>query len=302
MLRAMTASQGIAGDPLYVKWLAIRAIASDSWLAERLVFKGGSALEMLYMVTARSSIDLDFSIEGDFDPADLPAITGRLQNALSTSFGRHDLLVFDLQLEPKPNPISPDLAQFWGGYHVRFKAISRVLAEKLGDDVEAHRRNALAVGPGLRKTFLMDISRHETCPDKERHAVDGHSIYAYSPRLIVAEKLRAICQQMPAYRAIVRSRDGSPRARDFFDIVNLLEQFSLILDTPEFLRLVEMVFRAKRVPLELLWAVPETGEFHRSGFDSVLDTVPPGTSVRGFDEYFDGVVRLIRRLEALRDV
>lgn len=94
---------------------------------------------------------------------------------------------------------------------------------------------------------------------------------------------------------------SSPRARDFFDIHNLVDQFSLILTTREFLRLVQVVFQAKRVPIALLWRIEETREFHRTDFQAVLDTVPPGVLVLTFDEYADSLARLVRTLQALRD-
>ncbi len=116
---------------------------------------------------------------------------------------------------------------------------------------------------------------------------------------MIAEKLRAICQQMPEYRAIVRSRQGSPRARDFFDIYQLVRRYSLHTPTPQFVSLLERVFAAKRTALALLRQIPATREFHRLDFPSVVATVPPGEPPEEFDVYFDFVVRLVRDLEPL---
>ncbi len=286
-------------DPATVKRLTLAGIASEPLLASRLVLKGGSALELLYGICIRSSIDLDFSIEGDFAEAEFEEVKASLQRGLERAFSQIQCRVFDILFESKPPEISPDLASFWGGYGVRFKLIPHEAAEMIGDQIDSLRRNSLTVGPAQRRTFEIDISRHELCRERESHTLDGVTIFAYSPRLIVAEKLRAICQQVPEYRARVRSRGARPRARDFFDIHNLIDRFSLVLATREFLQLIESVFEAKRVPVPLLWSIDGTREFHRVDFSSVLDTVPPGIMVLTFDEYFDGVLSLVRRLESL---
>ena len=44
----------------------ITAIFSDDELLETLVLKGGSALSLIHGIGTRSSLDLDFSIDGDF--------------------------------------------------------------------------------------------------------------------------------------------------------------------------------------------------------------------------------------------
>lgn len=279
----------------------MEAICADPVLARRLVLKGGSAIEMIYGMNARTSIDLDFSIEGDFSPPELPDVEARITRVLEARCDRLGIRVFDLVLAPRPPEVSADLAHFWGGYRVRFKLIPSATADRLGSDIEALRRNAIAVGPAQRKTFDIDISRHEICPESQAHPLGEVTVLAYSPRLIVAEKLRAICQQHPEYRRTVRSPGGQPRSRDFFDIHHLIDGFSLVLTTRDFLDLVERVFRAKHVPMPLLWRMSESREFHRTDFQALLDTVAPGASVLTFDEYFDYTIALVGRLEALRN-
>lgn len=224
-----------------------------------------------------------------------------MRSALETGLRPLGLHVFDITFEPRPTQVSEDLAAFWGGYKLSFKVLDQELLAALGDDIEAHRRNAMKFGPSQRGIFDVDISRHEFCSDVETHALGRVCVTVYSPRLIVAEKLRAICQQTTEYRKSVRSPGPRPRARDFFDIHNLIDRFSLILGTQEFLDLLGSVFEAKRVGLNLLWAMPSSREFHRQDFAALRDTVPPGTLVLTFDEYFDFVIRLVAQLQALRN-
>lgn len=284
------------------KRTVIESLARDPLLARRLILKGGTALEIAYGIGERASIDIDYSIEDDFAPDELPAIESRMTAALRVGLESLGLHVLDLTLEPKPRQVSEELASFWGGYLLKFKVVTDDVLRALGDDLASLRRNAKSIGPSQRSTFEIDISRHERCPDPDSVTIGGATVFVYSPRLIVAEKLRAICQQTTAYRALVRSHPPRPRSRDFFDIHNLLDRFSLILTNRAFRAQVAEIFAAKRVPLELLWNIPNTLEFHRQDFDALKDTVPPGQMILTFDEYFATVATLVRRLQALGDM
>ena len=55
-----------------IRRITITAIFSDDLLSEILVLKGGNALALIYGVSTRTSLDLDFSMNSDFpDVADL---------------------------------------------------------------------------------------------------------------------------------------------------------------------------------------------------------------------------------------
>ena len=280
-----------------VKVLALIAMVSDDALMERLVLKGGNAIDLIYRASARPSVDLDFSIAGDFGEP-LEELQGRFRRLLEETFLPIGYRAFDVTFEPRPASVSPELEAFWGGYRLAFKIIDA--KRDFGDGIKDRRRLAAVVGPSQRRTFEVDISRFEFCDDKTEHFVDGFKVYAYSPRLIIAEKLRAICQQMPEYRKLVKSSTARPRARDFVDIRNLSTLFRVNTDSQEFADLLSLVFDAKRVPRELLSRIVETREYHREDFQSVRDTVLPGVELLTFDDYFDFVVRVIERLEPPR--
>jgi len=53
-----------------VRRLAIVALFSDDQLFEQIVLKGGNALRLVYGLSPRTSLDLDFSIEKDFGDVD----------------------------------------------------------------------------------------------------------------------------------------------------------------------------------------------------------------------------------------
>jgi predicted nucleotidyltransferase component of viral defense system len=67
-------------DLLEIRKTIITAVESDDMLVDRLVLKGGNALEIVHRIGNRASLDLDYSMEGDFDN---PEIVGtRLLTAL----------------------------------------------------------------------------------------------------------------------------------------------------------------------------------------------------------------------------
>ena len=119
----------------------------------------------------------------------------------------------------------------------------------------------------------------------------------------MAEKLRAICQQMPEYGPVVnRTRPGSARARDFVDICALVTERGIDIASDQNQLLVSRVFQAKRVPLPLLGLMANYREFHRRDFQAVKDTTKPGVVLKDFEFYFDFVLALVERLKPLWNV
>jgi predicted nucleotidyltransferase component of viral defense system len=284
-----------------IKRLVVMGIFSDDYLMEHLVLKGGNALNLVWQIGTRASVDIDLSMESDFPPKELEAIRSRLENRLQEVFNPEHYHVFDVTLEPKPDPVSPELAAFWGGYSGAFKLIEeRRFKESLGD-LAAMRRNSLMVG--AKGKFEIDISKFEYCAPKRAVDMGGYQVFVYTAEMLVAEKLRAICQQMPEYGPVVkRTRAGSARARDFLDIHTLITHFKLNMATQKNLELIRLVFEAKRVPLELIGKIKDFRDFHRSDYKSVTDTVKPGVALQEFDFYFDFVLQQADKLlKALRN-
>jgi hypothetical protein len=99
-----------------IRKIAMLAMVSDDALMERLVLKGGNALDLVYRISPRASLDLDFSIEDDFDPEELDALAGRVEQLLISAFRPNGFSVFDFQFSRRP-PIDPEgMPRFWGGY------------------------------------------------------------------------------------------------------------------------------------------------------------------------------------------
>ncbi len=281
-----------------IKQQVIVAILADDDLVDRLVLKGGNLLQFAYEVTARASKDIDISIDGDFE--DVDELGEIILSCLTDAFAAKNVVVFDFKFREVPAELSDDLKTFWGGYQCEFKLIDREKYESNLDDQDQIRRLTSPVDPSSSTRFKIDFSRHEFCGDKEEFEIDGYTIYGYSPRMFVAEKLRAICQQMPEYAAVVhRNRPGASRARDFVDIHVIIEHYGIDFNTPDFRDIIQKVFDQKRVPLELIGRINDYRDHHEPDFASVRATVHVGYDLQEFDYYFDSLCKRCELLEVL---
>lgn len=274
-----------------IKKLTIISLMQDDDLMEALVLKGGNAISLGYGLEDRASYDLDFSLEEDFD--DIKEIQERLAKAMLEGFAINELTVFDLKILEKPKTQDPDLQQFWGGYMLEFKVISTEKYNHFKGDIEQIRRNAISLNPDNSTKFKVDISKFEYVGDhKQMMNIDGVYFYIYAPELIVFEKVRALAQKLPEYYRDVlkqdrlRAEDDRARARDFFDIYEIMENFEVDLTSAESIQTLKYVFEAKRVPKEYLRKIRSMEEIHRQGYQSVIDTISNKEVHKGFDFYF----------------
>ena len=278
-------------DLLGIRTLMLVAVASDDDLVERLVLKGGNALEIVHRIGERASLELDFSVDGDLE--DLEDVRRRLFQALRDRFDSVGLILFDERLDPRPE--GSETAR-WGGYVAQFKLIERDRYRQLNGDLDAMRREAHVSGPAHQRVFTIEISKFEYCEGKMEAQVDEYTCYVYTLAMIATEKLRAICQQMPDYP---KRRNPTPRARDFYDIEVIVNYGGVSLVAEESLVLVQRMFEIKEVPIRLLARIGAYREFHRQDWPAVQNAVR--VKLRDFDYYFDFVLGQARDiLEALR--
>jgi predicted nucleotidyltransferase component of viral defense system len=280
-----------APDLREIRRRLLTAVASDDLLVELLVLKGGNALELIHRIGERASLDLDFSIEGDVpDARDLEL---RMKTAVEDRLDSIALVVFDWKFGSRPN--SPDgTAPRWGGYRAEFKLIGKDVFRQLGGDVDSIRRQAVEIGPGHQRIFQIDISKFEFCRGRVTADVDNYELQVYTPAMIAAEKLRALCQQMPEYS---QRRNPSPRPRDFYDIHAIATVAGVHL--VDEIELVRHMFDAKEVPYHLLGLISRDREkqFHQQGWEAVVQAVRG--EVRAFDHYFDFVCAGVAELQVL---
>lgn len=274
-----------------VRRLVIIAMFSDDTLYHQLALKGGNALNLVYGLGTRSSLDVDLSLENDFE--DVEESQHRIFRALLNRFAEAGLTVFDQKFSKRPiNQKSDD--DKWGGYQAEFKLMETGKYNSMGGDVDRARREALVIGQSEQRIFRVQISKHEYCLGKVEHNLDEYSIYVYTPTMIVIEKLRAICQQMDEYPL---RRYPTARARDFYDIYATVRGADVNLSTAESLDLVRNIFAAKSVELNLLTKIENYRDFHRQDWPSVELTVTG--KLETYDFYFEFVLEQVQLLKAL---
>ncbi|MCF8234262.1 MAG: nucleotidyl transferase AbiEii/AbiGii toxin family protein [Bacteroidales bacterium] len=272
-----------------VKRLTIRALVSDEVFMGILVLKGGNALNVAYDITSRGSIDIDFSIEDDFTAKERKRLERQAGKLLNSEFSKHGLEVFDAELVEKPKKIAEQSKDFWGGYSLYFKIIDWGSAERFTDDVEKKRRNAIVIGRKNSKKFQVDISKYEYLGKKKLVDLEGATVNVYSPEMIVLEKLRALCQQVPEYKEIVKHITSKSRSRDYYDIYNVDQYFKIDFDSKENILLAKEIFKAKRVPVDFIKLLDDQRELHRESWESVKQTIGQEEEIFEFDHYFDYV-------------
>jgi len=282
-----------------IKRLTLIAMFSDDDLMDMLVLKGGNALDIIYKLANRASADLDFSIVNEFKQDELKIIEEKIRKVITKTFRTGGYEVFDIRFVQKPERISPEVTDFWGGYQIDFKIVETERFSQLSSNIESLRRQSTVVGKGQKRKIKIDISKFEYCNGKQEKEIDGYTIYVYTPEMIVIEKLRAICQQMPEYLKMVKASHGSGRARDFFDIYVVMEACKIDLNKPENRELLRNIFEAKKVPLRFIVKIKEEREFHRQSFGAVKNTVISSFQLKDFDYYFDYVLTKCSTLESL---
>lgn len=272
-----------------IKLLTLKALMHDEELMYGLVLKGGNALQLVYDITDRASMDIDFSIEGDFTELDYQRISGTLNALLNDEFQKEDLIVFDIRFIEKPKT---NKVKVWKGYNIEFKVAHK--DNWIVDEIDKTRREAIKV-LGQSTKFSIDISSFEYIASAKKHDLDGTVLMVYTPEMIVIEKLRALCQSIPEYQKIVPTAKIKGRARDFYDIWNICNQFPIDIASPQNLFLIKEIFKAKRVPISFLKLLDGYKDLQRENWKSVEDTL--ASENNGFDFYFDYVMKLVGHIK-----
>jgi predicted nucleotidyltransferase component of viral defense system len=277
-----------------LKRIAMIALVSDDTLMEALVLKGGNAMSV-HKVGYRASFDLDYSLEEEFDE-DVEDIKERMERSIKSTFKAYKYEVFDFDFVERPKALRSELKDFWGGYKVTFKIATHDLYEKFKDNADYLRKNAISLNSSSSKTFKIDISKHEYTTLKVPVDVEGYTVYVYPPQMIVFEKLRAICQQNDEYTEIIHTKTQRGRARDFYDIHTLLENFHIDVSSDEAKEFISNVFSIKRVPISYIKLIRQNSEKHRQDFASLRGTVDQTEELKEFDFYLEYVMSQFENL------
>lgn len=276
-----------------IKKLTLRALMSDETLMHSLVLKGGNALQLVYEITNRGSIDIDFSVKKEFTEREFEKMPILLDYILNQTFRNEGLVVFDVNFIKKPKTGTiPE----WRGYLLDFKVIESEKYDKLEKNIDEVRKRAIKVNDQSPR-YVVDISAYEYVDSATTKEIDGIILRVYTLEMILFEKFRALCQTMSEYKNIVHSARPKHRARDVYDICIIYDAGNLELDK----RLLYDIFAAKRVPLEFLNHIETLREHNRENWETVKSSIDEvnRTALKDYDYYFDKILEIIKPFRVL---
>lgn len=283
-----------------IRTLVLQAIFSNDRLANLLTLKGGNALK-IQGHTNRESQDLDFSIREHERLAEKDSLI--IENSLKSTFSEVGFDVIAYKFKNKPRKRKITLPDFWGGYKITFCLIAYETKETLSDK-QLKNINAYATPlENEKKTIEIDLSFDEYTDDKEEFDLDGLTIYVYSPLMIIYEKIRAICQQLPDYKLV---SNKTARARDLYDIYTLLTNKNLtnLLEdvlNPQNFYILEKIFKVKDVDLNSMTKIDINKNILKEDYeDTVIPQIPSNDSKPDFDYLFNYNVDLFNKINSIR--
>lgn len=270
-----------------IRLTVIKAIFSTPQLEDILTLKGGNAMK-LQGLTDRESQDLDFSIKENIrlsKEQDGPLFLNRLQN----EFNQLGYQVVSFKFEEKPSTKKEWTPPFWGGYKIDFSILKEEVFSNLS---EAQLKNINAFAESIedgKKKIQIDLSFDEYTDPRIKETIDDIDVYLYSPLMIIYEKIRASCQQLPEYTVGMNKK----RARDLFDIYTILTNIKHIdlydeVLNPDNLYIIDKMFSIKNVSIELIPKIETIKEELRDDYlNKVIPQVPGDQSTPDFDYLFE---------------
>lgn len=251
----------------------LEAISTDEFLSGEFVLKGGNALKLAYY-GIRASVDLDFTAveprpnqTGRESRAILDKFCMRLDSALSKVAGRHGFVRMNVQRSIlRPPNVDPR----------HFPA----LEINVGYTKLTNRD-----GP-FSDIVKLEITLNDVVCEDEYIEVKSVEVHVSSLDDIIAEKLRALLQQIP------RNRN---RPRDVFDIWFYTTRVRT-LD----IRFISSFLQAKcngrdglGVVTKQMFLNPELRTRAAVGYDEIETTLPERSEFPTFDMAFDQVLAFV---------
>jgi predicted nucleotidyltransferase component of viral defense system len=264
----------------------ITSIFSNDDFLDILTLKGGIAMRLLDL-TNRESSDLDFSItEGKRLSKEIEG--KQIEKQLNQSFEEIGYKVISLKFSDKPLKRKVITPPYWGGYQIEFSIIS---LDKFHDLNEKQKSNINAYGESIengKKKIKIDLSFEEYTKPRIETQLNDYTIYLYSPIMIVYEKIRASCQQLPEYKLGTEKA----RARDLYDIYTMLthkKQIDLkneVFNEDNFY-IIKKMFELKNVDFPLMLKLETIKHDLSSDYENnVLPQIPGNQETPSFDYLF----------------
>jgi predicted nucleotidyltransferase component of viral defense system len=187
------------GRKRFVQFVVLESIAGSVSIRDKLAFKGGNALRFVHG-NPRSTLDLDFTALTDF-PDDEAAVRTILDAALVAGGRRFGFKLKCQRVKRNPARKDATLPTYSIGVGYQFPG-----DRHFADFEQPHRMaNAVVELEVSLNDIVCETERHRLSPD------EPGELQVCSLEDIIAEKLRALLQQIPRNRT---------RPQDVFDIAS----------------------------------------------------------------------------------
>jgi predicted nucleotidyltransferase component of viral defense system len=186
-------------------------MSSSAALANRVAFKGGNALRFIHG-NERSTLDLDFSAEGDFP--DSPAeIKGLMEAALRAGERLYQVRARCQSIHRKP----PGVEKTKPTYSIM--VCYQFPADRYFQNIDER----LTTGKHFSEVVEVEISLNDVLCETgdEQLSAGSRTLRVCTLEDILAEKLRALLQQIPRKRS---------RPQDVYDVASMVRKHSELID------------------------------------------------------------------------
>lgn len=194
-----------------VQFVILASMSSSASLLSRAAFKGGNALRFIHG-NERSTLDLDFSAEPDF-PDSPERIKRLMDEALKTAERRYQVKARCQSIHRKP----PGTDKTTPTYSIK------VCYQLPGDKHYHNVDERLSSNRTFSEIIEVEISLNDVLCETHDQALspDAKPLRVCTLDDIIAEKLRALLQQIPRNRS---------RPQDVFDIASMLRRHQVIVN------------------------------------------------------------------------
>ncbi len=237
----------------------------------RIAFKGGNALRFIHG-NLRSTLDLDFSAEGGF-PDSHEEIQRLMDAALRTAERRYQVKARCQSIHRRP----PGLDKTFPTY------IIKVCYQLPGDK----HYQSFVERKNLSEVVEVEISLNDVlCETSQRELHEtAKSVRVCTLDDIIAEKLRALLQQIPRNRS---------RPQDVFDIASMVRRHGTTIDLGKVSTFLVRKSQARGiVPTKCAFDESVRG---RAAWNYAEEIRPFTTAFIPFEEAWTEVLRLVSRL------
>lgn len=290
-----------------IRTRVLTSIFRETKIAEKFALKGGTALDIGYnMPQGRYSSDIDLSMNEDI-PGTLEDVKEVFKVALERNLSEYDLFPIDVVLKRNPKRQSLDRPRH-GGYILKFFLVkySDHQSELKNKAKGARSRVKKISSPENGGKFKIDISKYDFWEDDmiSLELVDDFTVPMYTLNMIMYEKIKAICEQVP-------KKGTKSRAKDYYDVFIIHNH---LLDNPDKLDhalgseecriYMSKCFESASLDLDILDRISEARDSHKSSFEILRETLrePYRSELKEFDFYAGYVEYLVLGLKSSWDI